>query len=149
MRLTIWETTEYQRAYMDFLSDLVELIAAELKFSGVVYDMSLLKNEPIVFLAAYSEYKRCRISAQKRQVELSKDLLDSPQWTTHQEAIQNLADLARNGLDLTPYQSKRVKSFSKRDLLLSDWGIQHLHLGKHLPVRVSQSAVVHFYTQSS
>jgi len=121
---------------MKFLKDLVQIHATELNTAGVTFDESLL-NDPLVFLADYLEYKRRLITPQQRRVELSKEIQQSPHWSTHQKTIQHLIQLTETGQDLTPYQSTQIKIFKdKPDKLLSDWYIHHLHLGEHIPGKV-------------
>ncbi len=76
-----------------------------------------------------------------RLVHKSNDLLGSPEASTHATELASIENEIRAGNDLTPRLSTRVgtayvpssaqNALNRRadlDLLLSDWGIHHLHL---------------------
>ena len=81
------------------------------------------------FLLAYFNYFRRNIQPYKRKVYIS-DCFSCPKerlngWNTLKHRIEN-------GKDITNYQSKQISDIRKKDLLLNDWGIHHLHLGESL-----------------
>ncbi|MGI8538640.1 MAG: hypothetical protein ACR2N0_02505 [Rubrobacteraceae bacterium] len=118
---------------MDFVADLAGGLARKLSAAGLTYDEQLRRDDPVGFMAQYIEYQRRRISQRPRRVELSQELQSSPLLQKFAAAVCNLTELSRKGADLSPYQSKRIKFFNKRDMMLYDWKIQHLHLGEHKP----------------
>lgn len=122
---------------MNLLDDLIEWQAEALRNEGVAFDESKMHKDPVVFLANCLEFDRRRISAQPRKVEYSRELQQSAAFSVHGNAIQILAARATAGETLTPFQTKLLGSFDKRDLLLSDWGIHHLHLGHLRPGALS------------
>ena len=118
---------------MNLLADLIEGVQRTLTAEGVTFDAALGKTDPVHFLATYLEFDARRIETTPRTVRFSAELQGSPAWTTHQSALQRLAELCRTGQPLHPYQSKQIRTLEESDLLLADWNIQHLHLGEHVP----------------
>lgn len=70
----------------------------------------------------------------KRMIESSpREVLKSSDFKCPSELENVLIEIEKkteHGEDLTPYLSRKLKSKSYNDLLLNDWGIHHLHLGK-------------------
>src|SRR6185503_18659141 len=117
---------------MDFFDDLIQGVQRTLTASGVGFDAKRAQTDPIVFLATYLEFEARKIDDAPRRVHVSKELQASPERTAHCVALDRLAELARTGQSLQPYQSKQIHSFERNDLLLADWNIHHLHLGEQL-----------------
>lgn len=119
---------------MNFFDDFVSGIERELAAEGVTLTTQH-KGNKVVLLAKYSEYIMRKISPASRIVHYSMALTRSADFSAFSSAIDALKKIAESGSDLTPYQSKTIDQFEYPEFLLFDWGIQHLHLGKHLPGR--------------
>ena len=50
----------------------------------------------------------------------------------HVDTLAQIEKKIRNGESISPYLSRRLVDIGYNDLLLNDWGIQHLHLGKYV-----------------
>lgn len=118
---------------MNFLTDIIASIQRTLTADGIAFDANVAAAEPQLFLAAYVEFQGRRLSRRVRNVDFSQALRSSPQWVPHEAQLIEFKSLSESGGDLTPFQSKNVGRFTYNDLLLNDWGIQHFHLGTHVP----------------
>lgn len=97
-------------------------------------------------LHAYGNWRARQVSARPRRVHWSTELENSPASEEHAEALALIASQIESGEDLTPRLSKSSREVlhpggldgvahhrrRDRDLLRSDWGIHHLHLGLDL-----------------
>jgi hypothetical protein len=93
-------------------------------------------------LVAYGNWRTRFIKAKPRTAHLSTELRASPELATHRPAVDAIVATIRAGGDLTPHLSRRIKTayvpaaqrrghLGRRgdlDLLISDWGLHHLHL---------------------
>jgi hypothetical protein len=78
----------------------------------------------------YTNYKFRRIEARLREVYRSDTLKQRPDLSAEEcAAIDALEAKARAGTDLYPHQSTTLRKPLANDGLLSDWRVQHLHLG--------------------
>lgn len=93
-------------------------------------------------LIAYGNWRGRYVAARPRRVHESRELEDSQKYGEHAAALAAVRADIIAGRDLTPRLSRGVGTVyvatSRRgglqhrrdlDLLLSDWGIHHLHLG--------------------
>lgn len=89
------------------------------------------------------EYRVLRgrfVAPTPRKVHLSRELRSSPEAKSQRAVLNALIRKIEDGVDVTPHLSRRiVRPFrsvkptkpsgrTDRDLLLSDWGVHHLHL---------------------
>lgn len=94
-------------------------------------------------LAIYGNWRRRLISAQPRTVHVAEALRRSSTWDRHAQALDEITAAITNGADLSPRLSKNIRTAyapgageqrvaprrADLDLLVSDWGVHHLHLG--------------------
>lgn len=113
---------------MDFFEDVLIGLQIEMAKEGITLP-PYSKSDAVVTLARCTEYKMRRIASNQRIVHLSNHLINSSEYSQHKAAIDNLKQLSESGADVTLYQSKTIDRFEYSELLLFDWGIQHLHLG--------------------
>lgn len=113
---------------MDFFEDVLIGLQREMANEGVTLPL-YSKSDAVITLARCAEYKMRRIGINKRTVQISNHLKNSIEYARHKAAIDNLEKLSELGSDVSPYQSKTIDRFEYSELLLFDWGIQHLHLG--------------------
>jgi hypothetical protein len=93
------------------------------------------------------EYRVLRgrfVAPMPRKVHVSRELRSSPEANLHRPVLDELIRKIEHGIDMTPHLSRRIvhpyrtikptkpSRRSDRDLLLSDWGIHHLHLSLNL-----------------
>ena len=107
---------------IDLVADWIEILKAELTLAG--YAIKNQSSEEIALF--YFHFLKKRIPSTPRKILKSQFFICPP------ENLPGLTLLEYNitkGNDLSPYQSKQLKSIEKHDKMLYDWGIQHLHLG--------------------
>lgn len=83
------------------------------------------------FLRKYLTWKNRQITARPRRVHFSQALLQSHQYLSHYWQVESLATKLRMGEDVSGHLSTGAlpaNIMKKPDMLLSDWGIHHLHL---------------------
>ena len=97
-------------------------------------------------LLTYGNWRSRFVHTQPRTVHLSSKLRASLQATEHKAALGAISAAIQAGDDLTPYLSRGIKTAyvpqaqrdkrlhrrSDLDLLISDWGLHHLHLATQL-----------------
>ena len=108
---------------IDLRRDLVETYRAELDRLG--YDAHHVSGDAEL-LRAYFGVCRRLVIPQPRQTLKSKSFSCSPKY---HDALAQIEQIVREGGDLTPYLSKKIRDLEYNDDLLNDWGIHHLHLG--------------------
>ncbi|WP_354376368.1 hypothetical protein [Thalassospira sp. MBR-102] len=91
-------------------------------------------------LSYYLYWLKRIVPPQPRRVHLSSQILLNPLFLEYKKAFPKLRDAIERGVSLQPYLSNGVahgyyrhralKEQRHLDLLLSDWGIHHLHLEK-------------------
>jgi hypothetical protein len=126
---------------MDFDIDIREQIFARLPRAPEV-DAELSAMATRDLLTIYGYWLSRLISPQPRQVHESKALLANPlaAETRYAPGLHQIISRVTNGEDITPHLSKRIRTGYQSssaptrqrredlDLMLSDWGIHHLHL---------------------
>ena len=108
---------------IDLRRDLVEIYRAELDRLG--YDVRDISGDEEL-LRAYFGVCRRLVFPQPRQILKSKSFSCSPKY---HDALAQIEQIVREGGDLSPYLSKKIRDLEYNDDLLNDWGIHHLHLG--------------------
>lgn len=63
------------------------------------------------------------------RVEVSPEVLHSVHLPAHHDGVKKVIKDARKGHSLRGYQTTRLDNPNDNDMMLSDWGIHHLHLG--------------------
>ncbi len=116
------KNTEMRVNTINLNKDWLKLVKTELESEG--YDLTDLTDEKISILY-YSLEKRL-ISKTPRQIFKSVNFSCSENL---QEGLELLEEKIKNGDDLKPYLSRKLKRLEDNDGLLFDWGIYHLHLG--------------------
>jgi hypothetical protein len=130
---------------MEFDIDIREQIFARLPRTPEV-DAELSAMATRDLLTIYGYWLSRLISPQPRQVHESKALLANPlaAETRYAPGLHQIISRVTNGEDITPHLSKRIRTayqsssaptLQRRedlDLMLSDWGIHHLHLSTEM-----------------
>lgn len=117
---------------MNFIEDMADLVERGLVAEGIAIEPEVKAN-PVILLARSVAYSMRSIQPRKWKVRLSQALLASAEYAQFSAPVQNLKQIAEAGGNLQPYQSKKIDEFEFREYMLFDWGVQHLHLGEHLP----------------
>jgi hypothetical protein len=107
---------------IDLNNDWLRLVKTELESEG--FDLTDLTDNKISILY-YSLEKRL-ISKTPRQIFKSTDF-SCPE--NLYDGLKQLEEKIKNGDDLRPHLSRKLKHLDDKDGLLFDWGIYHLHLG--------------------
>jgi hypothetical protein len=111
---------------LDFKSDLYEQARSTLLAEGFGQAEVAAITDPMTVLF---EYRRRQVAPLRRVVRESTRMGSNPQRLTFSSAIEEIKRLSNAGLDLSPYQSRRMEQAQFNDRLLNDWGIHHFHLG--------------------
>jgi len=61
-----------------------------------------------------------------------------PSSSKHQKGVDSLKEKIRQGTLLTPHLSKDVLDLGKRDGMLLDWRVHHLHLGEKIDLKTKR-----------
>ena len=112
----------------DFKSDWHELLKSVMANKWDMDTSDLDKEIPVHYFNAQQR----RIPARPRQVSIA-DIFECP--AEHQAGWNSLQQKITQGQDLSPHLSKFIDDVGKNDLMLSDWGVYHLHLGTKLKGR--------------
>jgi hypothetical protein len=80
-------------------------------------------------LTRFLDQSRRRIPQAVRQCVWSAELRQRTLTTDLQGPVEDIVKASEAGDDLRPFQSTRVENLGFNDMLLNDWGVQHLHLG--------------------
>lgn len=110
---------------IDLYKDWLEIIKEDLLESG--YNIDNHDNDKIAILY-YSLQKRM-ISQKPRTINKHENFVCPSELLNGLSLIE---DKIKNGDDLKPHQSKKLKKFDDKDGLLYDWGIYHFHLGTEM-----------------
>ena len=129
---------------MDNLIDRLEVTIREHILETMPPDPSgHLAGEPLAdLLMSFATWRSRLVAVQPRNCHLSRELQASAKAVEHMAELDAVVAKIEAGGDLTPHLSKRVRhgydprpvgegSLSgrrDRDLMVSDWGIHHLHL---------------------
>ena len=111
---------------MNFIDDLCKIAKQILDHYGV--DSSSAETDRD-FIQMWMNVGLKLIPQQKYQVFRSKTLTSKSLSQDISDGIDSIQKKLEQGVAVTPYMSKGVLDGSFTDLLLSDWGIYHLHLG--------------------
>ena len=111
---------------MNFISDLRKIAEQILDHYDV--DSSSAETDRD-FIQMWMNVDLKLIPQQKYQVFRSKTLTSKSLSQDISDGIDSVQKKLEQGVDVTPHMSKGVLDGSFTDLLLSDWGIYHLHLG--------------------
>jgi len=93
-------------------------------------------------LTLYGTWRSRLISPAPRTSHLSTDIVASAAYSKHRSVVDSIIAKSERGLNLMPHQSRRITTIYQPtttrpaernlrqdlDLLVSEWGIQHLHL---------------------
>ncbi|BBN52695.1 hypothetical protein TRE132_08200 [Pseudomonas chlororaphis subsp. aurantiaca] len=110
---------------MDFKADWHETLKEIMKKEWGLDTKTITENVPIHYFNAAQR----RIPATPRKILVS-DTFQCP--AEHLYGWEQIQQKVIEGKDLNPYLSKLIGKVKKTDLLLSDWGVHHLHLGTEL-----------------
>ncbi|MDD9990454.1 MAG: hypothetical protein OXP75_01515 [Rhodospirillales bacterium] len=108
---------------LDLYSDFISFIRSELTRLGYV---SVYSQEDEDILRIYLDVCKRLVAPQPRTVHREKGFSCPARFL---RSMAQIEQLVKNGDDITPYLSKRIKRLIYRDSMLNDWGIHHLHLG--------------------
>lgn len=108
---------------INFRHDLVAILRTE--FIRLGYDVSSIVDD-IELIRIHFGVRRRLVSWASRQILKPKVFSCPPDY---RNALASIECLVKNGNDLTPYLSKKIRQLDCNDSLLNDWGIHHLHLG--------------------
>ncbi len=111
---------------MNFINDLCKIAKQILDHYGV--DSSSAETDRD-FIQMWMNVDLKLIPQQKYQVFRSKTLTSKSLSQDINDGIDSVQKKLEQGGDVTPHMSKGILDGSFTDLLLSDWGIYHLHLG--------------------
>ena len=111
---------------MNFRNDLCEIAKQLLAHYGIDSSSATMDRD---FIEMYMNIRLRLIRLEKYQVLRSKALTarNLPQKVS--EGINSVQEKLEQGIDVTPHMSKSILDGTFTDLLFSDWGIYHLHLG--------------------
>ena len=78
-------------------------------------------------LLAYTTWLARQIPARPRSVHRSAQLISSQKALEYSGELEALIGMIVRGEDLTAHLSRGAQKIQRRDRMLADWGIQHLH----------------------
>jgi hypothetical protein len=107
---------------VNFESDGIGLLRQRLQAAG--YSEAGLADGDVPI--AYFNAARRRVPICPRMIKRSQEFACP---IRHQAGLTKLETAVRDGDDLKPWLSRRLKSMAANDPLLNDWAIYHLHLG--------------------
>ncbi len=96
------------------------------ELARIGYDVSSIANSEEIIRVYFNIYRRL-ISLEPRQVFKSKNFSHAPEFN---DILKRIERLIESGGNINPYLSKKICDLNYNDLLLNDWGIHHLHLGR-------------------
>ena len=111
---------------MDFRDDLYEIAKQLLDRCGVDTSSAKISRD---FIEMYMNIRLKLIPKQKYQVSRSNYLTSKNFSQEIRDGIDFVQKKLEQGVDITSHMSKRILDGTFPDLLFSDWGIYHLHLG--------------------
>lgn len=114
--------TESRTIEIDLWQDLVTFFRGELVRLG--FDVEDIADDTKL-VRVYLGVCRRLVSLEPRQILKSSKFSCSPE---HRKALTNIECIIKNGGDLTPYLSKKIRRLDYNDPMLNHWGIHHLHL---------------------
>lgn len=111
--------------HANFLDDLRQILTERMRVNGI--KMPPDANAGAV-LVEYLNSQGRLIEMRSRQVFWSRELLARKLPPNVSLAVRAIEQASAGGSNLNPYLSMRVQKVYN-DMLLNDWGINHLHLG--------------------
>lgn len=111
---------------INLFRDFAEVYADFLELRG--FDRPDLSNPNEVLIKGLS-FEHRLIPMTPRTIHKPAGFVCPPQYL---DALAFLETKIVNGDDLVPHQSRKIINSYYKDRLLSDWGIQHLHLGTEM-----------------
>ena len=126
---------------MNFDSDLRGIVESYFTSEGIRYEssdglsrlavryfeMRIRRIPPVPRTVRFSTEIHSSLGELARETDIAKADKASEAWGT----VFYLRHLFVEGESVLPYLSRRVEDAAKPDTLLWDWGIHHLHLGRH------------------
>jgi hypothetical protein len=113
---------------LDFLEDLNKIIQKELMKLGY----QTQKKDTHDLLTAFFNLIDKTVSIKRRRVHISKELGEKGIEEPFKSFLKQIRNKFKNGKDVNAHLSKFSVKPYKKDLLLYDWGIHHLHLNNKL-----------------
>ena len=111
---------------MNFRNDLCEIAKQLLAHYGIDSSSATMDRD---FIEMYMNIRLRLIPQQKYQVLRSRALAARGLPQDISDGINSVQEKLEQGDDVTPHMSKSILDGTFTDLLFSDWGIYHLHLG--------------------
>ena len=111
---------------MNFRNDLCEIAKQLLAHYGIDSSSATTDKD---FIEMYMNIHLRLIRQKKYQVFRSKALTARSLSQEISDGINSVQKKLEQGVDVTPHMSKSILDGTFTDLLFSDWGICHLHLG--------------------
>jgi len=116
--------------------------------ANTALNAELEASDTMHLLIRYLNWRDRLVHAHPRVVMLSREILANPLYLENLGRLEKLCDVIRNGVDLTPHLSERVKfGYLPRDpfkpmkddpsldLMLNEWGMHHLHISHDINER--------------
>ena len=111
---------------MNFRNDLCKITKQLLAHYGIDSSSATMDRD---FIEMYMNIRLRLISLEKYQVLRSKTLSAKSLSQEISDGINSVQTKLEQGIDVTSHMSKSILDGTFTDLLFSDWGIYHLHLG--------------------
>ena len=108
-----------------------------LRDSNKIYKDIFKENLSRVLLIYFNQRRRIPLPL-KRKAHFSNEIYANQYYKNYKNSIDIITEYFEQGKDISPFLSTRIKDiylpnkkkFEDKDMLLNDWGIHHLHLGK-------------------
>ncbi|WP_209369598.1 hypothetical protein [Priestia megaterium] len=114
---------------MNLLKDLNGILQAELNKLGY---RQIQKKDTHNLLAALFNVQDKTVSVKRRRVYISEELKVKEVEEPYNDYLKQIRNKFKNGKDINPHLSGGSTKLYKKDPLLYDWGIHHLHLNNKL-----------------
>lgn len=113
---------------LDLLEDLNSILLIELKKFGYQFE----NKDTHHLLTAFFNLQDKTVSTKRRRVHISKELRAKEIEKPYNDYLKQIRNKFKNGKDINPYLSTMSVKPYKKDLLLYDWGIHHLHINNKI-----------------
>ncbi|PET28310.1 hypothetical protein CN518_24500 [Bacillus anthracis] len=113
---------------MDLLEDLNTILQNEFEKLGY----QIPKKDTHDLLTALFNLQDKTVSVRRRKVHISKELRAKEIEKPYNDYLKQIRNKFKNGKNVNPHLSKMSEKPYKKDLLLYDWGIHHLHINNKL-----------------
>lgn len=123
-----FQVKDERKNSLNLLDDLNNILQNELKEMG--YQLS--KKDTHDLLTALFNLQDKTVNLKRRTVHISKELRTKEIEKPYDDYLKQVRNKFKNGKDINPYLSTMSVKPYKKDLLLYDWGIHHLHLNNKL-----------------